>query len=104
MTALNRRSLFKTNTVNGNQELDYLDNSIVDMSLTTVKTIYINDAFSGRPDLVAFRFLGDFNFGWLIAWHNNLADPIGELVPGKKIEIPSIEEYYRYINRNRKSK
>ena len=104
MGILSRTSLYRTVDVDGNQEPDYLDTSIGDLSLTTIDSMVINMAFEGRPDLISYNYYGNYNLGWLIAYHNDMLDPQREMVAGVRINIPSLDEYYRFVNRNRKNK
>lgn len=104
MSNVSRRQLFGTVIVDGNIELDYLNTSLAEMELRTVQTVTVNSVFENRPDLLAFQSLGSYHLGWLIAWHNDLKDPVGELVIGKKIKIPSIDDYYRFVSRNKKTR
>lgn len=104
MSALSKRFLFSVTTESGNEELDYLDTSITDMKLDTSETVRLTAAFEGRPDLLSYRFYGNWNLGWLIAWHNDMLDPIREMTVGKIVRIPSLDSYYRFANRNRKRK
>jgi hypothetical protein len=102
MASMSRLKMFEKIQIDGNDELDYLDSSLDDMSLSSIDTFVISDPYIERPDLVSYRFYRNHNYGWLIAWHNDMLDPIGDMSFGKRINIPSIEEYYRYINRNRR--
>ena len=42
----------------------------------------------GRPDLIAYDFLGDSKLWWLIAQYNGIIDPYEEFVEGKYLRIP----------------
>ena len=101
---LSRIRLYAGIEVDGNSELDYLDTNIDNMELKTVSTVYINEALAGRPDLLSYKFYRNYDFGWLIAWYNDFLDPVGDLQTGVKVNIPSIEDYYRFVNRNKKRK
>lgn len=104
MSVLSRTRLFSRIEVDGGIEYDFLNTNIDNMELSTVNNVYINEAFVGRPDLLSYSVYRNYDFGWLIAWYNDLLDPVGDLTVGKKIKIPSLEDYYRFVNRNRKSR
>lgn len=104
MSLLQRRTLFRRVEVDENLELDYLDTSLITLELTTTRQFTVTAGFAHRIDLIAYREMGSFNLGWLIAWHNGIKDPVAEIVPGKVLNIPSIEEFYRFMNRNRRSR
>lgn len=83
-------------------EFDYLDSSAFDMTLTTVDEITVTAALVNRPDLISLRAYNSFDFVDLILFHNDITEPYGGLTLGSKIKIPSLEEYQRFRNRNRK--
>lgn len=50
--------------------------------------IVITGKHVGRPDLIAYDFLGDTRLWWLIAQYNHIIDPYDEFQEGKYIRIP----------------
>lgn len=42
----------------------------------------------GRPDLIAYDFLGDSKLWWLVAQYNNIIDPFEEFQEGKYLRLP----------------
>lgn len=100
MSISKRTRLYETKEVNGNIELDYLDSSLEDLSLDTIRIFRIPQTMENRPDLVSFKFYKDFNLGWLIALHNDMLDPIFDFQSGKEIKIPSLDQYFRFYSRN----
>lgn len=103
MSTLSRTKLYEKIQVDGNTEYDYLDSNIDDMELRIVDTVIISDGVAGRPDLLSYKYYKNYDFGWLIAWFNDFLDPVAGLETGTKVKIPSIEDYYRFVNRNKKS-
>lgn len=87
--------------VDGISELDYLDSEILDMDLPTAQTFMIKDPFTYRPDLIAQRFLGSYHYGWLLARHNGFLDPIFDFEQGVVIDIPDMNAYFRFFNKNK---
>lgn len=88
--------------LNGDVELDYIDTRINGMYLKTAGTVRITAALVNRPDLISLKSYGTYNFGWLISLHNNILDPFSEYSLGRIVDIPSLDDYYRYYNRNKK--
>ena len=100
MSMTNRKYLYNKTSVNGNEELDYLQTNLHRMELKATKKIRITQALQHRLDLISLRYYGTYDLGWLIAEHNDIVDPFAELVVGAVIEIPYVDDYYRYYNRN----
>ena len=102
MALSERKTLYQKATIDGNIEFDYIDSSLNQMQLSTTERVVLNSVYENRPDLLSYQFYGSFDFGWLISFHNDIVDPLTEYTVGRTIEIPSIEEYYRFVNRNKK--
>lgn len=81
-------------------ELDYLNSELTKIYLRTSQTFVISSPFEYRPDLISFRMFGSYHYGWLIAMHNDFLDPVFEFTKGKEIDIPDIDQYFRFYNRN----
>lgn len=104
MSVLSKKLLYAITDEAGQLELDYLNSNINDMELETDTEIRINAAFEGRPDLLSFQFYRNYDLGWLIAHHNDFLDPVEDFSIGRMIKIPTLDSYYRFVNRNRKQK
>lgn len=102
MALSNRTTLYQQVRTDDTVEFDYIRSSLNEMELTTTDSITLNSVYAFRPDLLSYKFYGNFDFGWLIAYHNDIVDPLTEFTVGRKINIPSMEDYYRYVNRNKK--
>lgn len=102
MSLEQRKFFYKKTEFDGNIELDYLKTSLVNMKLSTIDKYKITAATVSRPDLISNIYYGNYDFGWLIHWHNNIQNPLTEYHIGKVIEIPSLDDYYRFYNRNAK--
>lgn len=100
MSLQERKFLYKTETVNGNRELDYIRTTINSIDMRKIDKYRITAATENRPDLISNIFYGNYNMGWLIHIHNNIIDPFTEYKVGRVIDIPSIDDYYRHYNRN----
>lgn len=99
----NRLDFFTKEVVDGITENDYLGSALPSLSLTTADSHRVTEVTEYRPDLVSFKFFGSYNYGWLIALHNNMLDPISEMTRGRRIFIPDLTEYYRVYLRERVS-
>lgn len=93
-----RKRLYGKILVNENTELDYLDTLLPSMNLSDIDTIIINAGTENRPDLISYRFYGNFDYGWLIAQHNDIDDPTNGFYISRKIRIPSLEDYFKFLN------
>lgn len=102
MSTLSKRFLYAVTEEAGEPELDYLNTNLSDMVLETSEKVRLTAAFEGRPDLLSYRFYGNWNLGWLIAYHNDMLDPVEEMTVGKIVDIPSLDSYYRFSNRHKK--
>lgn len=78
---------------------DFLDTKLIDMELPVIENYRIGTAYEFRPDLISLQFYGTHHFGWLIAYHNKFLDPVAEFYAGRLVEIPDINEYFKYFNR-----
>lgn len=103
MSISERAFFFQTAVVDGNTELDYLTSQLNDMTLQPADFYRIDEVTAHRPDLISFRFYGNYNFGWLIAEFNGLLDPVADLYRGRVIKIPALDEYYQFYNRATRS-
>lgn len=101
--SLDNRTLFYKRIIDQNQniELDLLKSSMHKMNLNTVDSIRLTAAFENRPDLISYKYFGSYNYGWLISLHNEIQDPFTEYHIGRMIDIPSINDYYKFYNRNK---
>ena len=100
MSVVSREFLYEIAETEETIELDYLSSAIGSMQLRTIEIFTVTAATENRIDLISFKYYGTYNLGWLIAFHNDMIDPVNETVAGKRINIPSLDDYYRFYNRN----
>jgi len=100
MPMTNRKYFYNIKNVDGSTELDYIESPLHTMNLKTFRKERVTQAFAGRIDLISFKYYGSYDLGWLICEHNNILDPFTEITVGKVLDIPSLDDYYRYYNRN----
>lgn len=96
----NRKYLYKRDEVDGVEELDYLQTSLVYQDFPVEEEIIVTDSIAYRPDLISKRAYGSFHYGWLIMDHNDILDPYEQLVTGTVLEIPRMEDYFTFFNEN----
>lgn len=88
----------KNSFINNAKERDfYLDINYLNLkgfkpSVTDV-TITIDKKTENRPDLLAYELYADSNLWWVFTLRNPdlLRDPVGDMVPGLKIKVPTLE-------------
>lgn len=98
MTIESRKFLYGRETVDGVPELDYLKTEITEMDLDVARVITVRSHTAFRPDLLSQIAFGQFDMGWLLMDYNDILDPFEELVPGKKLNVPSQSEYFEFFN------
>jgi hypothetical protein len=96
MPMSNRLNLYKT----VNNEKDLIMTSLNKMKLKTTEKYTVTQITQRRLDLISWKFYQSFDFGWLIAEHNNIMDPFEEVIVGKVLNIPSLTDYFRFYNRS----
>lgn len=103
MTMRNRLFLYEEEIANKNIEADFLSSPFVDMKLRTLEKGRITSVLQYRPDLISLKYYGNFHMGWLIARHNLFLDPVREFTEGRLIDIPDLDNYFRYFKTNSRS-
>ena len=102
MSDLNDRSaLFEKKVVDGNLEVDFLDN--VDLSSLgddVIRNFTVTQPYVGRIDLISYAAYNTTRLWWLIAEVNNIINPITEIVEDMVLIIPSLPAYYDIYNTN----
>ena len=99
-----RKRLYGTVEIDGALELDYLNTMLPAMDLPDIDTIMINAGIENRPDLISYKYYGNFDYGWLIAHHNDIDDPTTGFYLSRKIRIPSLNDYFKFLNLYAKNK
>jgi hypothetical protein len=92
----NRLDLYQT----FENEKDPLMTALVGMRLFTQQTYVVTAITEARLDLISYKFYNSFDYGWLIAEHNDILDPFSEVTVGKVLQIPDLMDYFRFYNRN----
>ena len=55
----------------------------------------------GALDLISFNYYGTHDYWWAIAVANDILYPLEEVIPGKKLKIPYVEDIEDWINASR---
>lgn len=101
-----RKVLYKKELIDNNQEIDFLNRPEFDFPTTGKKlnenVLVITDELVGRIDLISYRAYGTVNLWWLICERNFILNPITELTVGRTLYIPSLRDYYDFVNKNTK--
>jgi hypothetical protein len=50
----------------------------------------IEEKYTNRIDLIAYAFYNEPRWWWIIAQYNNILDPWIEIIPGRKLLIPTL--------------
>lgn len=104
MSIRRRQNLYTKVMFDRNEELDLLDTALPRMELDTMDRYRVTQVTEKRLDLISFKYYSSYDYGWLIAEHNDILNPFDEVVVGKVLRIPSLDSFYRFYNRNRKRK
>lgn len=101
--SLDNRTFFYKRIQDQNEiiELDLLKSSLHKMKLETVDNIRLTAVYENRPDLLSLKYFGSYNYGWLISMHNDIQDPFSEYHIGRMVKIPSLNDFYKFYNRNK---
>lgn len=93
-----RKYLYGRETVDGVEELDYLQTDLSRANFRVDRTITITDATKYRPDILSKIAFGSYHFGWLLMDYNDIIDPYEELHTGRVLKIPSINEFFQWYS------
>jgi hypothetical protein len=97
-----RTEMYRKINYEGNEELDYLTSNFNNMNLTTIANETVTSMTVNRVDLISFKHYRNYHYGWLILEHNGIIDPVEEIFIGRTLKIPSLEDYFRFKNRNKR--
>lgn len=100
MRNLKRKYLFGKTTVDGNNELDYLDTRLHNFNPEQTTIFKVPAFMVGRPDIISFAVYEKPNYYWLIMWANDIVDPFEDIKAGDDLIIPSLLDYYDFFNDN----
>jgi len=62
---------------------------------------FVAERHVGRPDLLSYDLLGDWELWWAVLKMNNIEDPFNDIERGMVLETPESEFMPDYFNSNR---
>lgn len=101
---MQRTLFFNEVTVDGVQELDFLDHSLTGFQFTRAPMYYrvSQGDLYGAPDLIAYKMYGDERQWWVICLVNEIACPALDITIGQLLKIPSLLDIYDFFKTYRK--
>ena len=63
-----------------------------DIGKVNYTTHMIDSSDVGRLDRLAYEFWGDPTLWWLLAWFNNIKNPLEDMSAGQIIKVPELSE------------
>ena len=49
----------------------------------------VENNYEGNPQIISSIFYGEPRYWWFICQYNNILDPVGEIVAGRQLQIPT---------------
>ena len=96
---MDRTKFYSKVTVNGIDQLDYLDGTPSSFKVKRRCSYYRTDIHDvGRPDLISFEVYGTVRYWWIICIVNKIMDPLQGIAEGDLLKIPhilDIGDFYR---------
>ena len=88
---------FQTVTVRGNQEYDFLQNSLSNFSTTYPVTYYQLKAEDiGRPDLISWKVYNTVDYWWGLCYTNQIQNIFVDMTVGDLWQIPNLLDWYNF--------
>lgn len=103
MAMIDRFAFYKKKRVDGKVEPDFLSSRLPEYVPKRFKRFRIKQFCEGRADLISQIHYDTPDLFWLILHANDIIDPWEELLTGRVIIIPSLNEYYNFYNANARS-
>ena len=98
---MNRLNFYKIVTVDGVQELDFLDSSLSGFQMQYPASFYeVTGADLMRPDMISFKNYGTVQYWWVILLVNGVGDPFYDLNVGDMLIIPNLLDLYNFYRSN----
>jgi hypothetical protein len=95
---MDRTKFFQQVTVDGVRELDFLYNSISNLTARRRPGHYRMSVIDRkRPDITSYRNYGTPAFWWMILAFNGIQDPFFETTVGRVVQIPTWPDIYDFV-------
>lgn len=99
---MDRLSFYKTTTVDGVNEIDFLTSNLPKFTPKYELTSYrISEQDILRPDLISENNYNTKDYWWLILFYNGIVDPFTELEVGDLLFIPNLIDCYEFYKQYR---
>jgi hypothetical protein len=97
---MDRCNFYNIVTVNGTEELDFLDNTLINFKIVQPPSYYrVRDVDLLAPDLIAYKAYQKEEYWWIICLVNDVYAPEEDLVTGMVLQIPDIVDIYNFAKR-----
>lgn len=97
---MDRTLFYNVVTVNGVQELDFLDNTLINFQITRQPLYYrVRDTDLLAPDLIAYKAYKKEEYWWIICLVNQIYDAGEDLKIGLVLQVPNILDIYDFAKR-----
>jgi len=97
---MNRTKFYNVVTVDGVQELDFLDNNLSNFQIQNTPD-YVRTQVSDiqRPDLISWNYYNTVRYWWIVLLENSIENPLEEIKEGERYLIPNILDIYRFYRK-----
>ena len=97
---MDRTKFFNIVSVDGINELDFLDNTLSGFTLTRPTYYYrVQQNDIQVPDNIAYKIYGNEKMWWVICLANGIYDCAADLVVGKLLKIPDLLDIWDFYKR-----
>ena len=94
---MDRTLFYNIVTVDGVEELDYLDRALGSFALTHTPTYYrVDETDIARPDMISYVNYKTTQYWWIICLVNKIQNPFTDIAVGDILTIPYISDIYTF--------
>jgi hypothetical protein len=100
---MNRTLFYDIETVDGIEELDFMDNSLSGL-LFKYEPIYyrVVETDVMRPDLISYKNYGTVTYWWIVCLVNGVENPLLDIKVGDLYKLPNVIDIYDFYKNYRK--
>lgn len=99
---MKRTDFYTVLNVNGNQELDFLWNTLSDFKMNHTPGYYrVGSGDIKRTYRISEKMYGTPQFWWIICLVNGIENPLVGVVPGDLLVIPNVLDIYAFQKKYR---
>jgi hypothetical protein len=97
---MKRSKFYQIATVDGVQELDFLNNNLNKFVMNYPASYYrVSESDLMRPDMISYNNYKTVNYWWIICLVNDIYDPFNDFKVGQLITIPSVLDIYDFVKK-----